>query len=286
MKRHQPSEAAAKLAADSLAKQLRFDPKTRIGLVLGTGWGDSLKLEDSRECPFSAIPGFEALGRLDGHARKVMVGTLAGKPVVVLSGRVHVNEAPADPNIHRMVRLQIEMLLQLGVDRLVLTCAVGGLNAKAGVGQVVIINSLVTLFAPEMPLYVGEFCSPEDTFDSVLIERVKEAGDEAGLKGWLTRGAYAMVRGPYFETVSHDKRILRDAGADVVGMSILPELCVAAMYPGVKAVSFGYVTNNEMEAHSHETNVERARSESETLGALLAAVVGELGREKRRSEEA
>lgn len=279
MKRHQPSEKAAALAAEIIRRQLHPDPDTRIALVLGTGWGDALKLDDGRECPFSEIPGFEALGQLDGHARKVMVGKLAGRPVIVLSGRVHLNEAPADPNIHRMVRLQIEMLLKLGADRIIPTCAVGGLTPATKVGNVGFITGLLTLFAPDMPLYAGEFCSPEDTLDAGRCIKARQAAIDAGFDGKsLFFGAYAMIRGPFFEGRRNDKRVLREAGANVVGMSLLPELCVAALYPGVEATPLVFVTNSDTEAHSHEENLARAKQMSGQLGRLLTVVVGELAK--------
>ena len=128
--RHEYSEKMAKTVASVLANKLEIptNEQPRFGLVLGTGWGDALKLEGERSLPFGNLPGFEQLGTLTGHLRHVVYGKLDGTPVIALRGRVHLNEHPV-PNLAfmGMVRLQIEMLLQLGVKRLILTCAAGSL---------------------------------------------------------------------------------------------------------------------------------------------------------------
>ncbi len=249
----------------------------KVGLVLGTGWGDVLDLKEPRDLPFGQLPGFEKLRSLEGHARRVVCGELGGRKVVALRGRVHLNEEPYNPALAEMVRLQVEMLLQLGVDRLILTCAAGSLSPDLRVGDICVVDGLVTVFAPDMPLYGDEFCSPEDALDrelaglAVAQARLVEPDLEAVL------GGHVMVRGPFFEGRRYDKRLLAAAGAKVVGMSVLPECCVAALYPGVKAVALAFVTNSEAEEHSHETNLERSRRSAQALGAYLTRIVAGLG---------
>jgi purine-nucleoside phosphorylase len=253
---------------------------TRIGLVLGTGWGDVLDLKEPREMPFKELPGFDTLGDLEGHHRKVACGMLGGRKVVALRGRVHLNERFCDRSVYAMVRLQVEMLLQLGVDRLILTSAVGSLSDphdgafyrhSLDVGQICVVDGFVTVFAPEMPLCAGEFCSPEDTLDRGLMELAVEAGGEAGLTG--KTGGHAMVRGPFFEGRRYDKRLLALSGARVVGMSILPEACIAALYPGVKVLALGFVTNDDRAEHSHEANQIVAKKYAAFLGDYLEKIV-------------
>ena len=270
-------EQAASSAAAVIQERLCVipDKDAPIGLVLGTGWGDVLPIEEAKTCSFGDIRGFEELKALEGHARAVVFGNVAGKPVLALRGRVHLNEAPCDQNIAKMVRLQIEMLLQCGVRTLILTSAVGALPRPVSrlfkVGEVCIVNGFVTLFAPDMPLWAGEFCSPEDTLDSALQSLATKAAKDvvSGTAG------HVMVRGPFFEGRRYDKEYLSRTGACVVGMSMLPEACVAALY-GARVLGLGFITNDAVEKHSHEENLARAASAREKLGAYLTRIIAEI----------
>ena len=266
------NETAAQAAAEKIGSELNVE-RIEAGLILGTGWGSSLRLDDQREIEFSRLPGFTGLRNIEGHARKVLVGDIAGKTVAALSGRVHLNEAPSDPELAAMVRLQTEMLIRLGAGSLIITSAVGALGRKFAVGNVCIIDGFVTLFAPEMPLFAGEFCSPEDTLDERLRNIAFEAASAAEPGVAVGGGGHVMVRGPFFEGRRYDKKLLEATGASVVGMSALPECCIAALYPGVKTLVLGLVTNSDVEEHSHETNLERARNSSAALGDYLRRIV-------------
>lgn len=229
------------------------------------------------------IPGFGALEKLEGHARELVVGCVRGKRVLALRGRIHLNEAPADLILAKMVRLQIEMLIQLGVQRLILTSAVGALtppSASVGhigqdrlaVGDICVVNGFVTLFAPAMPLWGGEFCSPEDTLDHRLGRvALEECCDLRAVSG-----GHVMVRGPQFEGRLFDKKLLAQTGAKVVGMSGLPEACVAALYPDVRVLFLCFVTNDDVEEHSHEENLARAKASSPKLGGYLVRIIGRI----------
>ncbi|MEK7516849.1 MAG: purine-nucleoside phosphorylase [Patescibacteria group bacterium] len=271
--RNAERESAAKKAAETIQQKLNVAVgESPIGLVLGTGWGDVLDIKDSAEIPFGDIPGFERLGTLRGHNRRVVYGRLNGGPVLALRGRVHLNEAPHDPAIPTMVRLQIEMLLQLGVKTLLLTSAVGSLRREVQVGDIIFADGFITLFAPQMPLWAGEFCSPEDALDEKLGNiAFEERGDLH-----VRTGGHAMVLGPFFEGRKYDKAILQNTGASVVGMSILPEACIAALYDEVRVLALCFVTNTAHEAHSHEENLARAKKSQQLLGAYLARIVSRL----------
>lgn len=280
--RNKERESAAKLAAGIIRDRLNIscDGGEIIGLVLGTGWGDVLEIKESREISFSEIPGFEKLAPLEGHARQVVFGQLGDKNVIVLRGRVHLNEAPNDPEIPKMVRLQIEMLCALGVKTFILTSAVGSLGEKFHVGEVAIIDGFITLFAPDMPLYGGEFVSPEDMLDDALMQIACTEGSDLSVRSGgnfssAYFGGHAMVRGPFFEGRRYDKRILTDLGASVVGMSILPEACIAALYDA-RVLALGFVTNDDIAAHSHEKNLARAKEKSPYLGLYLTKIVNQL----------
>lgn len=270
-------ENTANVAALRLRSMLGLEPSATVpvAIILGTGWGDALALEDaSPEVPLKELPGFDRLRALEGHRRAVRVGRLGRTSVAALSGRIHLNESH-DPDHWKMVRLQTEMLLQLGAKTLVVTCAAGSLVPDLRVGDVLLIDSFLTAFAPRMPLVGGEFVSPEDAIDNrrMTVAYTQFLGNDPRS---VSKGCYAMLLGPQFEGRKHDKAFLRAAGAKAVGMSVLPEACVAALYPDARVVPMAFITNSATEEHSHEENLRRAKERAPLLGDFLSRVVNAL----------
>lgn len=272
-------EAVAGRVADyvksKVAISIRY-PKTAI--ILGTGWGDVLmdNMVFSQTFHLADLPEFHALRdmqQIQGHHRELVLAFLkTGQSVAMLRGRIHMNENHSGEELAKMVRLQVEMLIKLGVKNLVLTNAAGSLRPEVKVGNIVIHDSFVTLFAPPLPLWAGEFVSPEDT---LLKGRngwwMMQAIANAGLVHHY--GAGAMVRGPYFEGRKHDKRILSECGATMAMMSILPEAAIAALYPQVNVYAMSFITNTASEEHSHEENQKRAKESSAKLGCMLLNLI-------------
>jgi len=271
--RNQEAENRARQAAACIRQRFSLTEDVRIGVILGTGWGEVLRLENAQELPFAEIPGFEDLPPgVEGHARKLVFGTIGDRPVLALKGRLHLNEHPVGAALCQMVRLQVEMLLHLGVEALILTNAVGGLATRVEVGDIVIVDGFVTLFAPPMPLYGGEFCSPEDALNKKLQRLALGWGEPLDVK----TGGLVMVRGPFFEGRKYDKGNLARTGASMVGMSVLPEACVAALYEGVRVLALSFVTNDDIEEHSHDDNQRAAKAAAAKLGGFLTEVIGKL----------
>lgn len=268
----------AREAAEALVACLHLDPAhpPRIGVVLGTGWGDALEVEGRRSAPLKSVTNyFWSLGELKGHAREIVAGRVGGADIIALRGRIHMNEKPGDPSIFRMVRLQVSMLFALGVKHIILTNAAGSLRPDiARVGDIVAADGFVVSFAPQMPGWAGEFCSPEDTLDQQLRFIARAVSKKAGLT--LHNGGYAMLCGPFFEGRKYDKPLLRASGAMAVGMSTLPEACIAALYD-VKVLALSFITNDDAKEHSHEENMRRAKEKSEKLGALLEGIIRTVG---------
>ncbi|MBI3632641.1 MAG: purine-nucleoside phosphorylase [Candidatus Vogelbacteria bacterium] len=279
--RNKEREICANMVSRRIKSLPREWPEVRehgmptTAIVLGTGWGDALNLETLWSVPLVWLHGFESLEQLEGHKRELIFARLNGKSVWVLSGRIHANENPIDLNLPKMVRLQTEMLLQLGVKNLILTNAAGSLSGDIKVGDIVVADGFVTLFAPKMPLWGGEFCSPEDTLDKDFRQLALKSAE--GLID-AHQGGYAMVQGPFFEGRKYDKAILRMVGASTVGMSTLPESCIAALYreEGVKVLALSFITNTDSEDHSHEENVKRVNASSSKLGELISRIVAKI----------
>lgn len=288
---HTRSETKAVRAAEYLKLRLcredqlaNFLPP-QVGIVLGTGWGDSLVTDFLFGVELKSMEEFKVIRGLDeieGHRRTFLYGLLMNEgqlcgtpPVCALRGRLHLNEAPYNRRLAAAVRLQTEMLIKLGVKALIVTSAVGSLTPEVEVGDIVVVDGFCTLFAPDMPLYSGEFCSPEDT---LLVHRERACEIVERITGRRRMGGHVMVRGPFFEGRKYDKAFLRSTGASVVGMSMLPEACIAALY-GIPVIGLGFVTNTADETHSHEENQRRAKERSADLGKVLTALVEELTKE-------
>lgn len=291
----QDAAIAAERAAEALRNQFpelaNRTPSTAV--ILGMGWGAAIEAGALFVPLKTHVPGFEQLGELSGHARRIGCVEIGGELVLVQQGRVHLNEAfPGQEfEVNAMARLQVEMAVLLGAKKFVLTAAVGGLGGAVSVGDLVIIESLLSLYAPPFPLFGGEFCSPEDVLSDVLAREATLAFADRALP-YRAGICHAMVRGPNFEGRKKDKGVLQgnrrnrshgsSVGADVVGMSIQPELAVIAACSTNErplcALALGFVTNNDAEAHSHSVNQERAlkyadrmsRGLRETLERIVA----------------
>lgn len=246
----------------------------KAALVLGTGWGDLLEIAQERSMPMRDLPGFESLGEIQGHKRLVCYGQVAGKTVIVLRGRVHQYEGMHDPLVEQMVRLQVEMLVELGVKTFVLTNAAGALGGRASVGQVVAIDGFLSMFAPPPPLTRDEFWCADDVLDPDLI-RLAQLGGPHTDKLAVLKGCYAMVRGPNFEGRAYDKAVLREHRATCVGMSTFPEASVLAGHrkSGVRVLALSYITNDDKQEHSHEDNQAQAKRHAPALRVFLEHLI-------------
>ena len=281
--RDKTSEDLAERAAEALREEFLIDggnARPDVGVVLGTGWGQALPWEEKTiiRRGIGSLPGFDAahLRALAGHVRQVVFGRVDRRQVVALQGRIHLNEAPHDQNLARMFRLQIEMLIKLGVKTLILPAATVSLKPEIEVGDIMVVDGFMTLFAPDMPLFAGEFSSPEDTLDPELLELAVASVNE--ITGHAKVGGYAMVRGRFFEGGKYDKSFLMATDASTVGMSTLPEACVAALYPDVKVIALNFITNTAFETHSHDVNQERARKKAYDMGRVLGSIISKIGK--------
>jgi purine-nucleoside phosphorylase len=255
----------------------KLDVAPVAGVVLGSGLsGFAARLERPTEIPYGEIPGFPA-ARVAGHPGRLVIGELPAPegPVVVAAmlGRVHAYEGWAAEDVAFGARV----LCALGVRALLVTNAAGAVNPSFGPGDLVRITDHLNL-SGHNPL-VGEndgrigprFPDLSQAYDARLSALLEEAAAEAGVP--LGRGVYACVLGPSYETPA-EIRMLRALGADLVGMSTVPEV-IAARHMGVPVCGISVVTNLAAGLSgrplSHGEVSETAERVRERLGAVLAA---------------
>ena len=226
-------------AAEYILSQTELRPT--IGLVLGSGLGDYADgLEDAVSIPFSQIPNFP-VPTVPGHSGALVLGRKQGREVVVLQGRIHYYEGLPMQEI----TLPIRVLAAMGVRKLVLTNAAGGVNMFFSPGDLMVINDHINfsgmnpLIGPNLDAFGPRFPDCSDIYTKTLRDAIREKAAAAGIP--TQEGVYAMYSGPNYETPA-EIRMFRVLGADAVGMSTVPEALVAA-HCGMEVVGISCITN-------------------------------------------
>ncbi len=228
---------------DQIAAATEF-LKSRIGgeidcaVILGTGLGKIVDdIKDPISIPYVEIPHFPRSG-VSGHSGTLVAGTLAGRRVVILQGRAHYYET----GDAAAMRVPIGVLARLGNPTLILTNASGSLHLGMPPGSIVAITDHIN-FSGMNPL-IGDpsdqrFVSMTEAYDDILRSIFMIAAEEEGIK--LHEGVYMWFSGPSFETPA-EIRAARVLGADLVGMSTVPEVILARYY-GLEVAALSVVTN-------------------------------------------
>lgn len=216
-------------------------PPCDIGLVLGSGLGGVVeRLSDVIKIPYLEIPHFPE-GRVEGHAGFLVSGLLAGQRVLVMQGRFHYYEGYTMQG----VVLPIRVMAALGVKRLVVSNAAGGLKSRLRPGDFVVVEDHLNfmgtnpLIGPNIDGLGPRFVDMESAYSPELAKEALTAARELGLRAML--GIMAAVSGPTYETPA-EAAFLRAAGADIVTMSTVPEV-IAARHAGMEVLCLSCVTN-------------------------------------------
>lgn len=219
----------------------RTGPAPRMALVLGSGLGGLAdEVEDPVIIPYGDIPHFPA-STAPGHAGRLVYGGLGGKQVLVMQGRFHYYEG------HPMERIAfpVRTFRALGVERLFLTNAAGGVDIGFVPGDFMVITDHINLtgqnplIGPNDDALGSRFFDMTKAYDPGLAALAHQAGKELGLG--LREGVYAWFTGPSFETPA-EIRMARVLGANAVGMSTVPEV-IAAVHCGLKVLGISCITN-------------------------------------------
>lgn len=266
-----------KKAADSIAKACPQSPKT--ALILGSGLGDWMEEGSIRlRIPYGDIPGFP-VSTVKGHAGALLLADVLGTPVFVLSGRFHLYEG-YDAGT---VTMPIRVLSLLGVTTLIATNAAGALNPLFATGGLMVLTDHINmtghnpLTGPNIEAWGPRFPDMSQVYCPALRERAMQAALRCGQR--LEQGVYVAVAGPSLETPA-ETRMLRILGADAVGMSTVPE-AIVARHMGMRVLGISCLTNKNlpdcMAATSHEEILDQAGRSAAALGALLRALIPNLG---------
>jgi purine-nucleoside phosphorylase len=230
---------AIQAASDAIRPRLPFAPE--VGVILGTGLGQfASAMTEAVTIPYAQIPHFPRTA-VEGHAGDLIVGRLAGRATAILSGRPHFYEG----HDMKAVTFPVRVLRALGVQTLIANNAVGGMHPLHKAGDLVVVVDHINLMGdnpligPNDDSLGPRFPDMSEPYDRGLIALAKEVALEEKIP--LREGVFAGVAGPNLET-SAEYRFLRATGADVVGMSLVPETIVA-VHGGMRVLAFAVVTD-------------------------------------------
>jgi purine-nucleoside phosphorylase len=233
-------KARIEQAASYVRARAKHAPET--GIILGTGLGDfadALALD--AVVPYRDIPGFP-VSTVESHAGELHLGRLAGRPVAIMKGRVHYYEGYS----MQEVAFPVRVLKAIGCETLIITNAVGGMNPNMPAGSLVVTTDHINLMGdnpligPNDDSLGPRFPDMSEPYSRRLIALAERAALE--LEVALQRAVFVGVAGPNLETAA-EYRFLRWIGADVVGMSLVPET-ITAVHGGQRVLAFNVVTDS------------------------------------------
>ena len=266
----------AETAAKFIQKKTRLRPK--IALVLGSGLGAFAdEFAQATKIPYSKIPHYPRSTAI-GHAGQLVIGTVEGVEVVGMQGRVHFYEGYSAKEL----AFPIRVFARMGVKAVILTNAAGGVKREFIEGRLVVISDHINLLGvnplagPNEDKFGERFPDMTVAYDKKFRELTLAEGRLLGIN--LGEGVYAAVAGPSYETPA-EVRYLRSIGADLVGMSTVPEV-IAARHSGLRVLGISCVTNPAAgvlgRPLDHNDVLETAERVKGQFTGLLRAVIPDL----------
>ena len=257
--------------------QTSYRPK--IGLVLGSGLGDFISsFSEMISLPYSKIPHFKNVS-VDGHEGQLVLGKINGVEVAALQGRIHAYEGHSQAEVVYPIRA----LGTLGVENIIITNASGGINKSYFPGDLVLIEDHLNLtgknplVGPNLFDFAPRFPDMSKTYHPGLNDLLNQSASELSIN--LKSGVYAGVLGPNYETPA-EVRMLRALGADMVGMSTVPEV-IAAHHMGIRVCAISLIANMAAgitdDMLSHEEIGLQASSLMGTFSSLLKNFIMKIG---------
>lgn len=252
--------------------------RPRVGLILGSGLGILAdEIQDATVIDFGDIPNFP-VSTVEGHAGKLVLGTLEGCPVVAMQGRFHFYEGYSQKEI----TFPVYVMKELGCDKLVVTNACGGMNKNFQAGDLMLITDHINftgsnpLIGVNDPKLGPRFPDMSQAYNRELISVAEKVSERNGIK--VQKGVYVGISGPTYCTPS-ELIMLRNFGADAVGMSTVPEVIVAS-HAGLKVLGISCVTDmaigEELEPLTHDQVVEVANRTRPKFITLVKGFLSEV----------
>jgi purine-nucleoside phosphorylase len=256
-----------------ISKKINFTPE--YGVILGSGLGgftEDIAIEYT--LPYEEIPNFP-ISTVQGHKGALVFGTIGNKKVVAMQGRFHFYEGYS----MKEVTFPVRVMKYLGVTKLIVSNASGGVNPNYKVGSIVIINDHIN-FMPEHPLrgknderFGPRFVNMSQPYSVEMITKVKEIAKELSIE--VHDGVYLGLQGPTFETLS-EYRMVKILGADCVGMSTVPEVIVAR-HMGLETFGVSIITDmgdaESILTISHDEVLEAAKGAEPHLRSLIRELI-------------
>lgn len=256
----------------------KYKGRLEIGLILGSGLGDySQEIENSITIPYEDIPYFPT-STIAGHTGELILGERYGKKVLAMNGRVHFYEGYS----MKEIGFPIWVMKELGIDKLIITNAAGGLNTTFRPGDLMIITDHINMMGSN-PLIGGNdeelgprFPAMTEAHPNEYIKLAETAAGEVNIH--LMKGVYVAITGPVYETTAMSK-FQRLIGADAVGMSTVPEL-IASTHAGIKNLAISCITDivkdNSDEALTHEEVIAVAARVKPVFKKLMDNIIRKL----------
>ena len=268
-------------AADYIRQHWKVRPKA--GIILGTGLGSvAAEIRSTVTLDYGSIPHFPVSTTI-GHAGQLVCGMLEGVGVVAMEGRFHAYEGYC----HRQITFPVRVMKALGAELLIASNACGGLNPQFALGDIMVIEDHINLMngnpliGPNDEALGPRFPDMSAPYDRVLIERSLEIARRENFAA--QKGVYVAVTGPNLETRA-EYRFLRGIGADVVGMSTVPEVLVA-VHAGMRVLGLSIVTDMCLPDALESADIQRILSTAaEAEPKLRKIVLGVVAQERDGNE--
>jgi purine-nucleoside phosphorylase len=258
-----------------IQSKISFQPE--IGIILGTGLGGLVnEINIKHVIPYEEIPDFP-VSTVEGHSGKLIFGELGGKKVVAMQGRFHYYEGYKMDQVTYPVRI----MKMLGIQKLFVSNASGGVNPKFEIGDLMIINDHINFF-PSNPLigknfpeFGPRFPDMSEAYNKDLISKAKKVAAENNIK--VQEGVYLGLSGPTFETPA-EYRMVKILGADAVGMSTVPEVIIAR-HMGIPCFAISIITDLGVDGKIVEVTHEEVQHVAALAEKKMTLIMKELMKE-------
>ena len=257
----------------------RWNEKPKVGIILGTGLGPFVeRIEMEAEIEYESIPHFPS-STATSHRGRLICGRIDGVPVVAMEGRIHLYEGHAA----KMITLPVRVMRAMGAEWLIASNAVGGMNPNYQAGDIMVIEDHINLMTDNPLIGVNDdrlgprFPDMSEPYDLKMVDAALAIARKSDFVAH--KGVLVSVTGPNLETRA-EYRFLRLIGADVVGMSVIPEV-ITAVHCGLKVVGFSVVTDmclpDALKPADVDEIIATANAAEPKLRELVAGIVGQIG---------